>query len=849
MITPITDTAAKEIAQHSELPRKTKHIWLKVIFWLGILVAFVAIAAAIGIVQLKDHLKIGTADLPTLKDASTGVQFYDRNNKYLCTIHADRDREPVPLSKISKNMREALVSAEDHHFYEHHGIDFLGVARAFKKNREAGRIVEGGSTITQQLVRNLYLDKNDRSYTRKIKEVYLSWDAENRFSKNKIMETYLNEIYFGGGVYGIERAANTYFNKHASQLSVGEAAFLAGLIKSPSVFGDPAHRDLAIKRQHEVLNKMAEYGYITAAQAASLQSEKLTFKQGANPVKYPYYITYALEQVKREMGPDMWSQNLKVYTNLDPAAQKAATEKLNQGIKNAPRGVNQGALVSMHVNDGAVLAMVGGVGGYKDNQWNRALFPHTAGSSFKPFVYLTGLIKGIIEPDTLINDAPFSLKDGHGPDWTPKNFDNQFKGWVTVRDALVNSRNICAIRVAMETGIQPIIDTARAAGLNAKMDPYPSLALGTCAVSPLEMATAYATLARNGMYMPPQMIREIVTEDGKQNRKFHATPSGNLPAASVASLVDVMQDVVNRGTGTQARLPGIPVAGKTGTADGARDIWFCGFTPDTVTTVWGGSDKNQAIKGNNVTGGTVMAHIWREYMSAYYTIHKPTKTLAFAKPEIRIATALPNLTDETLLTTDVTTTDVSNLQKVPQVDPSTVTPSQIANNVPTLLSNAVEAKEKGIGKAFVVLAGEAAERWTTGGVARQDLAAAPRTVQYFGSQPAAATDPRATQSLTPQQSPVATAQVPQARSTQAQWTPAQLEQARYAQTRAAQPHIRSVFEQPASAATTHRTPRPEIIPQNDPQVETVSAAPAPNAPSDNSITVQYLGSQKVETVY
>ncbi len=200
-------------------------------------------------------------------------------------------------------MRDALVSAEDHHFYEHHGIDFIGVARAFKRNREAGRIVEGGSTITQQLVRNLYLDKNDRSYTRKIKEVFLSFDAENRFSKAKIMETYLNEIYCGSGVYGIERAANNYFSKHASQLNVGESAFIAGLIKSPSVYGNPANQELAIKRQHEVLDKMAEYGYISRQQAASYKAEKLAFKQGANPVKYPYYIAYALEQVKKEMGP------------------------------------------------------------------------------------------------------------------------------------------------------------------------------------------------------------------------------------------------------------------------------------------------------------------------------------------------------------------------------------------------------------------------------------------------------------------------------------------------------------------------------------------------------------------
>lgn len=730
------NTFAKNISDGSlendlNLPAKSHHPILKTLFWIGIAVAFIATVAAIGIVQLKSQLKIGDADLPTLKDTNTGVQFFDRNDKYLCTVRADRDRQPVRLDQVSVNMRQALVSAEDHHFYEHHGIDFIGVARAFKRNREAGRIVEGGSTITQQLVRNLYLDKNDRSYTRKIKEVFLSWDAENRFSKAKIMETYLNEIYFGSGVYGIERAANNYFSKHAADLNVGESAFIAGLIKSPSVFGNPENRSLAIKRQHEVLDKMAEYGYITTAQATTLKAEKLAFKQGPNPVKYPYYIAYALEQVKKEMGAKTWTQNLKVYTNLDPAAQKAATDKLTRGIKNAPRGVNQGALVSMNVSDGAVIAMVGGVGEYEDNQWNRALFPHTAGSCFKPFVYLAGLMNGTLAADTMVNDEPLVMKEDHGPEWKPKNFDSQFKGWVTVRDALINSRNICAIRIALTTGIQPVIDAARAAGITSKMDAFPSLALGTCAVSPLEMATAYATLARNGVYMPPQVIREIDTADGKDNRKFHSTPSGNLPAASVATLVDAMQDVVNRGTGTQARLAGIPVAGKTGTADGARDIWFSGFTPDTVTTVWGGSDKNQKVNGQHVTGGTVMAHIWKEYMTAYYNIHKPTKALAFAKPEVKFAGSLPELNDETLLTTDASSVDVTDLNKIPQVDPVSVNPNQIANNVPTVLSNAIEAKEKGIGKAFIVLAAEAAERFQRGGgaAARQYNP----TTQYYGS--------------------------------------------------------------------------------------------------------------------
>jgi len=711
MITQIPSPNRSLNLEERQLPKRHRVTSTQICFWDGVLLAF-ALATVVGAMRLHQQLNLPAATLPTLVTADRGVQFYDRYDHYICTIHADRDRQPVPLSKISKNMRKAVVAAEDHHFYNHHGIDIYGIVRAFNKNRKAGHVVEGGSTITQQLVRNLYLDKTDRSYKRKIKEVFLSWDAENRYSKAKLLETYLNEVYFGGGVYGIERAANHYFDKHALQLSIPESAFLAGLIKSPSVFGNPANRKLALARQHEVLDKMAEYGYIAQAQTDALKSEKLSFKEGQNQLKYPCYMTYALHVVSKEMGDQMWKQNLQVYTNLDPGAQKAATAVLNKGIKSAPKGVNQGALVSMSVRDGAVLAMVGGVGNYQDNQWNRALFPHTAGSSFKPFVYLTGLIKGVLQPDTLIDDAPLSISSPNSPTWTPKNFDGKFKGWMTVRDALAYSRNICAVRVALETGIPAIVETAHAAGITSQLDPYPSLALGTCAVSPLEMAVAYSTLARNGVYMPPQVIRAIHTADGKTCREFAATASNNLPAEAVSELVDVMQDVVKRGTGTRASLPGIAVAGKTGTADGARDIWFCGFTPDTVTTVWGGSDKNQAIHGNNVTGGSVMASIWRQYMIAYYAEHKPA-ALAFSSPTTRLATAIPKYDDTALLTIDSTKENVSgNGAKVialqEQAAPSD---EQVSANIPTIVYNSTNAVKEGIAKAFIVQGAGAVKRW------------------------------------------------------------------------------------------------------------------------------------------
>ncbi|HEY9715097.1 MAG TPA: PBP1A family penicillin-binding protein [Chroococcales cyanobacterium] len=668
---------------------------------------------------VRNALGIRSVDLPSLATQCRGVQFYDINDRYITTARGDRDRQPVPLSKVSQSLRNAVLAAEDHHYYSHHGIDIIGICRASIRNHQAGKVVEGGSTITQQLVRNLYLDKNDRSYTRKIKEALLSLDVERKNSKNKILETYLNEIYFGNGAYGIERAANRYFSKHASQLTVPESAFIAGLIKSPTTLGSASHRNMAMARQHDVIDLMAEDKYITAAAAKAYKAQTLAFKTGTAVRPYPYYLDYALQMVQKEMGSDTWSHDLKVYTYLDPAAQKSAEAIMNKAVKSAPRGIDQGALVSMSLKDGAVLAMVGGVGKDEKNHWNRALFPHTAGSCFKPFVYLTGLTRGVLEPDTLVNDDKVTFKNASGQEWTPKNFDDKYKGWLTVRDALTYSRNTCAARVAMASGIDSVIETARAAGVKSKLDAVPSLALGACAISPLDMATSYGTLARYGTYMPPQLIRCIVVDGNyKQAIKMFATPSNNLPSEATAQLVDVMQDVVRRGTGCQASLPGIAVAGKTGTADGARDIWFSGFTPEIVTVVWAGSDKNHEVRGHHVTGGSIMASVWRQYMQSYYSKHKAIQT-QFEEPSVQLAKVMPDYDQTTLLTTDI-----AQQQQLSQTSLNLPTPvvyadvNQIQSNVPTILMNERLAAEKGICKAFVVRAAEAARRWQSSEIAQ-----------------------------------------------------------------------------------------------------------------------------------
>jgi penicillin-binding protein 1A len=560
------------------------------------------------------------------------IQIFDRNDRLVCTVEGDEDRRVVPLTQVANQMQQAILAAEDHHFYEHHGINLPSIVRAALANLQAGRVVEGGSTITQQLVKNLFFDEPRRTLDRKVKEAFMAWELERRYPKDKILELYLNQVYFGNGGYGIERAAARYFDKTAGSLSLAESAYLAGLVKAPSELS--ADRQVALARQRDILNKMVEYGYITRDQADSAKKQRLEFKRGVNPLqKYPYYISYVQQVLQSRFSQaEMRRQGLRVYTNLDPVAQETGERTLTEAIKKAPKGVSQGALVSVQVSDGAVIALVGGVGDFWKAQWNRATNPHTAGSSFKPFVYLAAFMKGVLRPDSVIEDTPLVVKQSWGlPPYAPKNFDKKFMGRITVRKALALSRNVCAVRAAQLVGMDRIIETARLAGITAKLDPNLSLALGSSAVSPLDMAGAYATFARAGVAIKPQVIRRIENNKGQVIEVFESRVDKVFEPEPVAELVDVLQDVVKFGTGTQARLPDRPVAGKTGTADESKDIWFIGFTPDLVTAVWGGNDENLPIPGTYVTGGTVMARIWRQYNQAYYEKH-PTPPGSFIAP-------------------------------------------------------------------------------------------------------------------------------------------------------------------------------------------------------------------------
>ncbi len=590
---------------------------LPIIFWFSIPL----INRAMGVPDLKvleDYQPIGS------------IELYDYQDNFLGVLQGKEDRQVVSLNQMSEYAVKAVLAAEDNQFFRHHGFSLMGFSRAISKNIAAGKIVQGGSTLTQQMVKNLFINEDERfkkSYKRKVVELLISLEVERKYSKEKILETYLNQVYFGNLAYGLERAAQRYFSKPASKLTLVEGSYLASLLTAPSYLSQEL--DKAKDRQAWVLKRMLELGYITQDEYKEATEAELKFDRSAGSLsKHPYYFTYIEQQLKQRFtNKELRTLGLKVYTSLDPKAQVQANKYLTTGVRNAAYGIDQGALVTIDVDTAQVRALVGGVGDFWKHQYNRAVNDHTIGSGFKPFVYLTAFMQGIVDPDSMIEDTPLAIEDKYTHDiWTPQNFDHEFHGPITVKAALIFSRNIPAIKIASRAGLENIIETARTAGLDSKMKPYLPLALGAFAFSPLEVANAYSTLARGGIRIDPIVIRYIKDADGRIRERNVPTPVDALPQRDVATLVEVMRDVVKYGSGALANIPGRDIAGKTGTADGARDIWFTGFTPDTVTTVWAGNDRNKEVASRYATGGSTPAWIWREYMKSYYRVHPQPAT-------------------------------------------------------------------------------------------------------------------------------------------------------------------------------------------------------------------------------
>jgi penicillin-binding protein 1A len=550
---------------------------------------------------------------------SRSTRVFARNGAMLANLYRE-NRTWVPIDKIPIPVRDAFIATEDRHFYQHHGVDFVGIARAALADYRHQHL-QGASTITQQLARGLFLS-NEVSYARKIQEALLAMEIERFYTKDEILERYLNLIYFGSGAYGVEAAAHTYFGTDLGHLTLGQAAMLAGLPAAPSDYSPYVNLDHAKERQHHVLDRMVEAAVITRAQAEAAKHAPLNLigerPQGLQSYRYPYFTTYVTHLLESQFGSQAtFEGGLQVYTSLDPAMQQAAEDAVAWGIGRAKAegiGAHQGALVAIKPSTGEILAMVGGAGPFTlTNQFNRAWQAHRQpGSSFKPYVYTAEIDAGH-PPTTIVLDTPVSYPMGDGSRWAPMDDDNRFLGAVTLRYALAQSRNVVAVKLAQDLGIDKVIEYAKRMGVTAPLDPTLSLALGSSGISPLDQAAGYATLANQGIHITPSPIRVVRDALGTPVLDNTYPQQTEVVSAGVAYVVtSMMESVINEGTGYPNAVIGRPAAGKTGTTSSFRDAWFVGFTPDLVAAVWIGNDDYSRM--NESFGGNVPARIWSRFM-------------------------------------------------------------------------------------------------------------------------------------------------------------------------------------------------------------------------------------------
>ncbi len=507
--------------------------------------------------------------------------------------------EWLRYEEIPPIMRDAMVAVEDRRFRSHPGVDPIGIVRALMIRAQVGRWRQGGSTITQQLARNIFLT-NDRSFARKVREAILALALEWRFSKDQILELYLNRVYFGGGAYGIDAASRTFFDHSATELSTAEAAIIAGLVKAPSNYSPTADMEAARGRAGVVLGLMVENGTIRAAEAAAADPEDVSFVRARGSQNITRYFTdWVLPQL--DMLIDETVQPLDVWTTIDIGMQRAAVQAINA---NAPRGA-QGALVSLD-RDGAVRAMVGGRD-YASSIYNRATqATRQPGSSFKLFVYLAALESGY-RPETMVQDAPITIGN-----WSPRNDNGRYAGPVALRTAFAYSINTVAVRLAQEVGTRTVADMAQRFGITTRVDTNPSMALGSSEVRLIDMTRAYAAVGQGGVGVAPYGIRRVTTADGTLLYQHEADENRVLVQPWVAAqMTDLLQGVVDHGTGRAAQL-GRPTAGKTGTTTSNKDGWFVGFSSGLTTGVWIGRDDNRRLPG--LSGGRAPARTFHDFM-------------------------------------------------------------------------------------------------------------------------------------------------------------------------------------------------------------------------------------------
>ncbi len=541
---------------------------------------------------------------------------YSSDNKILGKLYTE-NRIIVPLHKISPYLQKAVIVSEDEGFYSHSGISLRRIIGAIWNDilalKDPNRNIQGGSTITQQVARLLFLSL-ERTIKRKIQEIYIAFKLEKYYTKQEILEMYLNLVYWGNGAYGAEAAAQTYFGKSAKDLFLEESALLAGILPAPEIYNPYKNPEKSKFRRDMVLKKLYNKGYISEKEFNRAYNFPLkVIPKKSSSYNAPYFVDYVVKELIERFGKDtVYRGGLKVYTTIDLKLQKLAEDSLKKIISKYGKdyNVSQGALVSIEPSTGYIKAWVGGLD-YSKSQFDRmSQAMRQPGSSFKPFVYLTALQRNF-KPSDLIEERELSYKFNNKI-WKPKNYDEKLHGTVSLEDALKYSYNIATIILLEEIGVGDVIKNAKRMGIESELEPSLALALGTSVVTPLELTRAYTSLANGGFRITPIAILRV--EDSKGNILLNNEPQlvPILDKDVVATLVKVMKEVILEGTGTRANI-GRPCAGKTGTTDDYRDAWFIGFTPELCTGVWVGNDDYSKTK--KVVGGFIPAMIWKEFMS------------------------------------------------------------------------------------------------------------------------------------------------------------------------------------------------------------------------------------------
>lgn len=607
-------------AQPSGQPPPThppKSSW-KAVRWALISVLLISGAGmAGGLIGLATSFR-NLPDVKVLKNynPSETTQILDVKGRLLANLYGEVNRRVVPLKNISPNLQRALMAIEDDQFYQHHGVRPDTIVRAAITNYGAGRSVQGGSTLTQQLVKNLFLTP-EKNLSRKLVEAVLALRVEQVFKKDEILEMYLNQVYWGHNNYGAETAAHAYFQKSAKDLTLAESAMMAGLIRAPEYYTPlkspkPIYYKRAKNRQEVVLDRMLELGWITPEQAQAAKAEKLNFGTAiSRQRKVTYFSTFVSEELRRKYGQDsVLKGGLRVQTSLDLDLQKLAENTVRNGVRKLRgRRVSQMALVSIDPRTGYIKAMVGGVD-FATSQFNRIIQARRQpGSSFKPFVYYTAFARKVLTPDSIISDSPVTFGK-----YTPSNYDNRFMGQMTVRKALALSRNIPAVKAGQAAGLRNVVQTAKDVGIESPIQPNLSMSLGAVDISPMELARGYSAFANGGYRIRPTVIMQVTDTKGNLVEQNLPTREPTMDRRAVEQINSALQTVVSPGgTGARAQLPGRAVAGKTGTTQDFRDAWFAGYVPQMVTVIWIGND-NYSRMVSGTAGGAYVAPIWKEYM-------------------------------------------------------------------------------------------------------------------------------------------------------------------------------------------------------------------------------------------